>query len=366
MDSAIRERVLRFLGSAGSSEPFDVLALDIFAVQVREDAALESWCRVAGCDPSSVASAAAIPAVPVAAFRELEFVCGTPVAEFRTSGTTGGGRGRHLLPDLEPYRRGSVSHFGHCLLPEGWRLRILVLAPPADLRPHSSLSRMLSWVVEAHGEPGSGWFVGPEGLSSERLAEALLDAQHGGVPVLIAATSAALGAFLDYCDSTGLKLALPGGSRLMDTGGQKGASIPFPVAPGEFQASLYRRVTSVLGIPAERCVNEYGMTELSSQAYDRALAEPAHAGESPRVKIAPPWLRVSAVDPVTLEPVPAGKSGLLRFVDLANAGSVISVLSEDFGRVVDGGFVLEGRPRAAEARGCGLTFEALQARMAAP
>ena len=382
MADAIRDRVLRFLGSAGSTEPFESLALDVFAFQHGANAAYRAWCDAAGVAPDGVTTVAAIPAVPAAAFRELDLVCGTPAAEFRTSGTTGLGTGRHLLPDLEPYRVGSLAHFARCLLPEGWKLRTLVLAPPPELRPHSSLSRMLGWVLEALGGAGSGWFVGAGGLERDRLAEALLDAARGGGPVLVAATSAALGAFLDYCDATGLRVALPGGSRLMDTGGQKGTRLAAPLPAEAFQAGLYRRVAGTLGIPPERCVNEYGMTELCSQAYDRVLARPRAAGAAfgvpadagtprgaldvPRVKLPPPWLGVSVVDPVTLEPAPAGASGLLRFVDLANVGSVAAVLTEDFGRLADDGFILEGRPRAAEARGCGLTFEALAARMAAP
>ncbi|MEK7474037.1 MAG: hypothetical protein AAB152_00245 [Candidatus Coatesbacteria bacterium] len=367
MADAIRDRVLRFQGSAGSSEPFESLALDVFAHQHGANPAYRAWCDGAGVAPVTVTTVAAIPAVPVAAFKELEFVCGTPAAEFRTSGTTGTGRGRHFLPDLEPYRAGALAHFARCLLPEGWKLRTLVLAPPPELRPHSSLSRMLGWVLEAHGESGSGWFVGASGLERDRLAEALLDAQRGSVPVLIAATSAALGAFLDYCDATGLRVALPGGSRLMDTGGQKGARLAAPLPAEAFQAALYRRVAGTLGIPPERCVNEYGMTELCSQAYDRVLAgTPQGTLDVPRIKLPPPWLAVSVVDPVTLEPVPAGASGLLRFVDLANVGSVAAVLTEDFGRLGQDGFILEGRPRASEARGCGLTFEELQAVVAAP
>jgi len=398
---AIQERVLRFLGSFTDTEPvlesFESLALDVFAFQYEANAAYRAWCD-ALAPSGSVERLDDIPAVPVAAFKELDLVCGTPAAEFRTSGTTGTtgtGRGRHLIPSLEPYRFGSVAHFGRCLVPEGWKLRTLVLAPTPEMRPHSSLSRMLGWVVEVYGEPGSGWFVGAAGLERDRLAEALLDAQRHGAPVLVAAPSAALIAFLDYCDATGLRVALPGGSRLMDTGGQKGARLAAPLPPEVFQEALYRRVASILGIPPERCVNEYGMTELCSQAYDRVpparsfdvrgnsrgfaeernpAGRPDPKGRScdlggpaiPRVKLVPPWVAVSVVDPATLAVLPPGETGLLKFVDLANVGSVIAVLTEDFGRIVDGGFIFEGRPRTAEARGCGLTFDELQARMAAP
>jgi len=363
----LQERVLRFLTSPGA-ESFDALALAVFRYQVETNRPYRQWCEATGRNPDTVTALEEIPPVPVAAFKELELSCGLPAAEFRTSGTTRTGFGRHLLPSLEPYRVAALTWFGACVMPEGWKMRTLVLAPPPSLRPASSLSRMLGWVADACGEDGSGWFVGAEGLERERLAGALLDAQRGGVPVLLLATTAALLAFLDYCDDTGLSVALPGGSRLMDTGGQKGTGAAWPRPAAEFQAGVYRRVTATLGIPPARCVNEYGMTELCSQFYDDVLLRvPPQAGllrpqdtvASPRIKAVPPWVRTRVVDPVTLAPAPDGQTGLLVHLDLANVGSVLAVQTEDLGTVVPGGFVLEGRPRAAEARGCGLTFEEL-------
>lgn len=372
----MQERVLRFLTSPGA-ESFDELALAVFRYQAETNHPYRKWCEALGRTPASVTTLEDIPAVPVAVFKELELSCGLPAAEFRTSGTTRTGVGRHLLPSLEPYRVAALTWFKACVMPEGWKMRTLVLAPPPSLRPASSLSRMLGWVVDACGEDGSGWFVGAEGLDRERLAGALLDASRGGVPVLVLATTAALLTFLDYCDATGLSVALPGGSRLMDTGGQKGTGAAWPRPATEFQTGVYRRVTATLGIPAARCVNEYGMTELCSQFYDDILLRvrpgvpptvgPPQAGmlrpqeisATPRIKAVPPWVRTRVVDPVTLAPAPDGQTGLLVHLDLANVGSVMAVQTEDLGTVVPGGFVLDGRPRAAEARGCGLTFEEL-------
>jgi len=354
----LQERVLRFLTSPGA-ESFDALALAVFHYQVETNHAYRTWCEAVGRNPATVTALEEIPPVPVAAFKELELSCGLPAAEFRTSGTTRTGFGRHLLPSLEPYRVAALTWFGACVMPEGWTMRTLVLAPHPSLRPASSLSRMLDWVAGACGEDGAGWFVGAEGLERERLAGALLDAQRGGVPVLMLATTAALLAFLDYCDATGLSVQLPGGSRLMDTGGQKGTGTAWPRPAAEFQDGVYHRVKTTLGIPPSRCVNEYGMTELCSQFYDDVLLRPQEQVASPRIKAVPPWVRTRVVDPVTLAPAPDGQTGLLVHLDLANVGSVMAVQTEDLGTVVPGGFVLEGRPRAAEARGCGLTFEEL-------
>jgi hypothetical protein len=121
---------------------------------------------------------------------------------------------------------------------------------------------------------------------------------------------------------------------------------------------LYGAMARWLDVPPGRVVNEYGMTELLSQLYEPVLVE----GEEGRGRhVPPPWLRVRALDPVTLAPLPEGRPGLLVFFDLANAGSVSHVLTEDMGRVTPEGVVLQGRVRGAEPRGCSLAMEELLA-----
>ena len=136
----------------------------------------------------------------------------------------------------------------------------------------------------------------------------------------------------------------------MDTGGPKGLD-----RPGS-RAGFLRACWTHLGIPTYYCVNEYGMTELCSQRYDSALRDRFDgASLAPRRLAAPPWLRTRVVDPDTLVPVPAGATGLLCHHDVANAGSVSVVLTEDLGRTVgDDGIELRGRVAGAMPRGCGL------------
>ena len=373
MPGGVEERVLEFLASAPATasvvpaggvreaDPFEALALEIFHHQHSLNPAYRKWCDSAGVAPRSVSKSGDIPAVPVSAFKEMEFCCGSPGAEFRTSGTSGTGPGRHLLPSLDLYRASALRNFSRCVMPEGWKFRTMVVAPPVRIRPASSLSQMFAWILEELAGPASGWFVSEAGLQGEKLAEALLDARRANSQALLLGTAAGFLAFYDFCDAEGIRIDLPAGSRLMDTGGRKGTGISEAGPLEEFQARFRARTHAVLGIPGEMCVNEYGMTELSSQFYDSVLLD--HQGKverpGPRVKIIPPWVRAFALDASTLEPLPAGKSGLLKFVDLANAGSVSAILTEDLGLIVEGGFVLTGRPRLAEARGCGLTFDEL-------
>jgi hypothetical protein len=109
-------------------------------------------------------------------------------------------------------------------------------------------------------------------------------------------------------------------------------------------------------------VNEYGMTELCSQRYDAVLRD-RFAGNSlaPRRLAGPPWLRTRVLDPDTLAVVSDGATGLLCHHDLANAGSVAMVLTEDLGRSIgDDGIEVLGRVRGAVPRGCGLLLAELE------
>ncbi|HEX3409810.1 MAG TPA: hypothetical protein VHS07_05990 [Candidatus Binataceae bacterium] len=76
-----------------------------------------------------------------------------------------------------------------------------------------------------------------------------------------------------------------------------------------------------------------------------------------RVKLAPPWLRPTVLDPVTLLPLEDGRVGLLTFFDLANVGSISALMTEDFG-IVNGDTVsILGRAAAGGARGCALGID---------
>jgi hypothetical protein len=115
---------------------------------------------------------------------------------------------------------------------------------------------------------------------------------------------------------------------------------------------LYRLLTAFLGVPPPSIVSEYGMCELSSQAYDHIPgdAEP----EQGRCFRFPPWVRALIINPNTGAPADPGETGLLRIFDLANVRSIMAIQTEDLAREHDNGFVLTGRAAATESRGCSL------------
>jgi hypothetical protein len=167
---------------------------------------------------------------------------------------------------------------------------------------------------------------------------------------VLLATSFALVWMLD--ELAGERLPLPPGSVVMWTGGFKGRSRSIGAA------ELGRALCQTLRLEPHQLIGEYGMTELSSQLYDRGHAPDS---EHPSIFWEPPWLRVTPVDPISLAPVTQGEEGLARFTDLANVDSALNVLTQDRVRRVSGGIVLCGRQPGARLRGCSLAVEALAA-----
>ncbi len=344
-------RALAFIRDPGAGR-FEDAALAVFAFQYERNVPYRRLCDRRGATPATVTAWVDIPPVPAAAFREAALTCGPPARVFTTSGTTGGGekRGRHLLPETALYEAAWGEPFRRHLLPDRGRMRILSLIPPGALLPGSSLSFMADRILERFGAPGSGIYLGEGGLRFHDLRRALAEAPE---PVMLLGTALGYHELLAMLQSSGDRVRLPAGSRLMDTGGFKGRRREVA------REDLLDRYREFLGIPSTHVVGEYGMTELSSQFYETSLRDAAAGESGERLYAGPPWVRTRALDPDTLAPLPEGKTGILAHLDLANAWSVCAVATEDLGAVHPGGLRLRGRARGAELRGCSLATEEL-------
>jgi hypothetical protein len=329
----------------GPPPDFEPWALRVFAHQFERNAPYRAFCERRGTTPANVARWEEVPAVPTAAFRHADLTCGPPEAVFRTSGTTDATtRGRQLVPHLALYRASALAAFARFVLPDRARLPCLCLVPTPARRPDSSLVQMCAWVGDEL-TAGVEWLVEPE-----RLLVRLAGAETSGEALLLVGVTAAFARLFEACRAHGRTFRLGPGSRVVDTGGGKG--LPRPLS----RAAFLRECWSAFGIPGYYCINEYGMTELCSQRYDSALDDRFHGRSlAPRRLVGPPWLRTRVLDPDTLAPVQAGGTGLLCHHDLANAGSVSVVLTEDLGRTVgDDGVEVLGRVAGAVPRGCGM------------
>ena len=326
---------------------FNALALRIFAHQLRYNARYSRYCDRLGVTLDAMpVTWEAIPGVPAGAFKEAALATFDPTRAalaFETSGTTSGSPGRHYMETSALYDAALLAGFDRFMLPDGARLRYLNLVPNPRERPQSSLGYMMACVSAQRGDDETSWYLHGDALDIGALLRDLRRAIEDSQPVCIATTAFALVAVLDAMERDGITLALPGGSRMMETGGFKGRRRAVS------RDDLYARACATLGLPPQGIIAEYGMTELTSQYYD--------VNSVTRVKGAPPWLRARVVSPER-ETLSNGKIGSLLHVDLANRSSCIAVQTDDLGVREESGFVLLGR-NVAEPRGCSLDAEDL-------
>ncbi len=342
-----------------ADDQFNALALRLFELQFAMVAPYQRFCDRRGRTPGLVRRWEEIPALPTAAFKESDVTSlhsGDRAVVFHSSGTTGRDASRHYhnAGSLRLYERSLTSGFAPRLLPDGpesaARLHFVSLTPPRELAPNSSLvhmfetvSREFPWrsrVFAASVDPVEGWVLDPP------AALALLDRlARDKSPALLVGTAFSFVHLLDALDAQNRSIILPAGSRAMETGGYKGKSRELPKA--QLHAWMARR----LGLAPDNIVCEYGMSELSSQAYD-AIA--GRANPEGRLFSLPPWARARLISPERgLEAAP-GEPGLVTLLDLANARSCMALQTEDLGIADGAGFHLLGRAPRAVARGCSL------------
>jgi acyl-CoA synthetase (AMP-forming)/AMP-acid ligase II len=294
-----------------------------------------------------------LPALPTDAFRFAHVAAHTPraaVRVFRTSGTTGTARGQHSFEDLSLYDRAARAAAKYALFPDRESLKLIVLAPDEHELPDSSLSYMLARFKPWFGTSASCYVWRRGQLQVNRLIAELLDAQARGEPVALLGTSFA---FVHAEDALRTRFELPAGSRIMQTGGFKGRSRS--IEPEMMLSLLHARY----GVAESHIVQEYGMTELSSQCYESTLrAALLSRSIAPRRLWAPGWVRVQAIDPDSLAALPSGQVGLLRIDDLANAGSVCAIQTSDLARIDAHGLSVLGRAPDAVSRGCSIAVDA--------
>jgi hypothetical protein len=353
MSADLRTRILAFIAqhADGSRDDAarDQLLAELNTLQARE---IEAYRRYLASEPRR-SHALGAPALPTDVFRFAR-VSRHPAEQdirvFRTSGTTGATRGEHHFADLTLYDRGAEAAARYALFPDVTRMRLCILAATQHEVPDSSLSYMLARFLEWFGDTSSTYAWSEARLSESALLTQLTAAERDQTPIALLGTSFA---FVHAEDALGnRRFTLPPGSRIMQTGGFKGRSRSIdPAAMLDLLSARY-------GIPTAHIVQEYGMTELSSQLYETPLRASVLNLPAPERRLwCPPWVRAQPVDPETFEPVPAGSPGLLRIDDLANIGSVCALQTSDLATQSEAGLLLLGRAAGAVARGCSLAVD---------
>lgn len=334
---------------------FTQLALDIARFQYEHCPSYQRLVDALGVH--TLDSVETLPAVTADALRVRRFSVHGPSADthcFHTSGTSSSRTGRHYFRTTRTYQELSVRYGRERLL--GGTLSpftVLAIAPAPQVQVHSSLGFMMNAFAEAFDgrdlpgdAPGGRWFFNDQTLDLPALRAAVEVAYARAEPVLLLTTSFAAVHLLAALG--GERMPLPPDSVVMTTGGYKGRVQE--LHPG----TLRQQLADALHLRDSQIIAEYGMTELSSQLY---AAGEGMNGDG--VYCAPPWLRVTPVDPITFEAVGVGEPGIARFVDLANVDSTVCILTQDLVQQEGAGIRLLGRRPGAELRGCSLSFESV-------
>jgi hypothetical protein len=255
--------------AAISHGQFSDLALELFALQCARNPAYRQICEGLRVYPLAIKTWKQIPWVPTGAFKEIELSSLNPeerTGVFYSSGTTGQKNSRHFhnQESLNLYERSLwhwfTDHFDR-------HNDFLFLTPPASAVPNSSLVHMLETIRKKCDSPVSsftgqldrdgGWTV-----SFSASVGALERACSTGGPITVFGTAFSFVHLLDYLAENDRIFQLPAGSRVMETGGYKNRSRVLP------KQELHALIAKYLGVGREGIICEYGMSELSSQAYD--------------------------------------------------------------------------------------------------
>lgn len=308
---------------------FEKKALEIFAHQAKNNPVYAEYLSILKITPEKIRRLTDIPFLPISLFKSHDIITGTfsPQITFTSSGTTGQTTSRHHVVDPAFYLTIAESGFAqfynyienYC---------VLALLPAYLERQGSSLVYMVEEFISLSKYPESGFYLDNLAQLSAQLAKN----QANKIPTLLIGVSFAL---LDLAEQFPQDLS---DIMVMETGGMKGRRKEIT------RDELHLLLKKAFNLPAVH--SEYGMTELLSQAYSTG------DGWFRGVRT----LRVLAreiTDPFSY--VPAGRTGLLNIIDLANVDSCSFIATDDLGQVAeDGSFRVIGRLDASDIRGCNL------------
>ena len=313
--------------SISSDAEFEAAALELFRCQAEQCPPYSEYISLLGVNPAEVNRVEDIPFMPIEFFKWRDVYCGEgkPEKVFTSSNTGGTVASRHMMQSLALYEQAFTRAFEQFYgATEGWS--IYGLLPNYLQRDGSSLVYMVDRLI---ARCGSGGFYLDE--YEKLIADMAADAK----PKILLGVSYAL---WDLAEQYAPKLE---NTIVMETGGMKGQREELP------KSEFHKILTEAFGV--EKIHSEYGMAELTSQAYS--------SGDG--VFRASAWMRVVVRDVNNpLKMLPAGSRGAVSIIDLANISSCAFIATQDVGRTfADGSFMIEGRLSGADIRGCNLLVQ---------
>ena len=311
-----------------SSEEFERIALQVFNYQHENTKVYREFCDFLNTNPSNVKSLLDIPFLPIQFFKSHR-VISQEVSEsitFTSSGTTGYKTSKHLVADLDIYKKSFSEAFQKSYGPPA-NYAILALLPSYLEREGSSLIYMVDHLIKDSQNPHSGFYL--DDIS--HLIEKLLELEKRGQKTLLLGVSYAL---LDLIELRKFNLK---NTIVMETGGMKGRRKEL------VKTELHEILKNGFGVSAIH--SEYGMTELLSQAYSKGNG----------LFNCPPWMKILTRDPEDALTFIQEKTGGINVIDLANLYSCSFIATQDLGKIHNAeSFEIIGRFDTSDIRGCNL------------
>ena len=324
----LKEKITLFIDEE-SKETFDELILEVHAFQKNNCEILRKYTDLHCKSPNTWRE---ITPIPTEAFKNTEKLISFPekniTQTFLTSGTTGTVQGKHHFFDTSIYEKSVLATWDKLNLPQ---LPLICLTQSPETNKESSLVHMFNTL-------GGKYLINSSGkININKINSFLTKINH---PIILSGTALAFLYLLE--NSSQPEIKLPSGSWILETGGYKGKKTTIT------KNSFYSKISKNFCIPTDNIINEYSMTELSSQFYSNGLNRTHKSAH---------WLKTRVVIPGQNDEVADGEKGLLAIYDLANLGSSVAIMTGDVAIKRGEDFELVGRDKTLTPRGCSLAAE---------
>ncbi|MFY0601846.1 MAG: acyl transferase [Cyclobacteriaceae bacterium] len=305
---------------------FDEAALQVFQYQWKYNNIYQKYCSHLGKTPKSVKKLVEIPFLPIELFKSNKITTEKWTEEkvYMSSGTTSkDSRSKHYIKDNLSYLQLAKATF------EGFfgsleNYTLMALLPSYLEQGDSSLISMVDYFMK-FSKKDSGYF----GNNHDALISNLEKTKNEKI-CLFGVTYALLDLAKEH------QMSLPN-AIIIETGGMKGRRKE--IIRRDLHSCLQKKLN-----PDSIC-SEYGMTELTSQAYSQ--------GE---LFSLPNWSKVlirDINDPFTY--LEREKIGGINIIDFGNIHSCSFIETKDLGKVYENGqFEVLGRYDHSDIRGCNL------------
>jgi hypothetical protein len=309
---------------------FDELAMQLYRYQIQHNEVFAQYLQLSNA-PTNHLGISSLRFLPISFFKSHEVKTGEfqPQLTFTSSTTTGTIPSRHVVGNPNFYKQSYEKAF-QLFYGDPAEYTFLFLLPNYLERSGSSLVYMAQGLQQLSNQGDSGFYL----YDFEKLAQTIHRLKQENKRIFLLGVTFAL---LDFAEQFPLDLH---GHVVMETGGMKGRKEELT------RQQVHQYLKQQFNLDTVHA--EYGMTELLSQAYSNGNG----------LFACPPWMRVVITDPNDpFTSLPAGKTGVINVIDLANVESCAFIQTQDLGKMhEDGRFEVLGRIDFSELRGCNLMY----------